>query len=62
MIGNARVAFTTRGSLEAIRYVGLTLRLKLCGRGPCAEADAARRLPPLRLMRCGRRAAVILVS
>jgi hypothetical protein len=42
--------------------VGLTLRLKLCGRGLRPEADAARRLPPLRLMRCGRRAAVILVS
>ena len=37
--------------------VGLTLRVKLCGRGPRAEADPARRLPPLRLMRCGRRAA-----
>jgi hypothetical protein len=43
-------------------FVRLTLRVKLCGRGPRAEADAARRLPPLRLMRCGRRAAVILVS
>ena len=26
-------------------FVGLTLRVKLCGRGPGAEADAARRLP-----------------
>ena len=25
--------------------VRLTLRVKLCGRGPRAEADAARRLP-----------------
>ena len=25
--------------------IGLTLRVKLCGRGPRAEADAARRLP-----------------
>jgi hypothetical protein len=42
--------------------VRLTLRLHLRGRGLRAEADAARRSPPLRLMRCGRRAAVILVS
>jgi len=34
--------------------VRLTLRVKLCGQGPRAEADAARRLLPLRLMRCGR--------
>ena len=26
-------------------FVGLTLRVKLCGRGLRAEADAARRLP-----------------
>src|ERR1051325_5664933 len=39
--------------------VGLTLRTELRG-GSDAEADAARRLPPLRLMRCGRRAAVTL--
>ena len=26
-------------------FVRLTLRVKLCGRGPGAEADAARRLP-----------------
>jgi hypothetical protein len=31
--------------------VRLTLRLKLCGRGLRAEADAARRSPPLTLMR-----------
>ena len=31
--------------------VRLTLRVKLCGRGPRAEADAARRSPPLTLMR-----------
>ena len=27
------------------RSIRLTLRVKLCGRGPRAEADAARRLP-----------------
>ena len=48
-----------RGACSLVR---LTLRVKLCGRGPSAEADAARRLPPLRLMRCGRRAAVKLVA
>ena len=32
-------------------FVHLTLRVKLCGRGLCAEADAARRSPPLTLMR-----------
>jgi hypothetical protein len=30
---------------DPARFVGLTLRVKLCGRGPPAEADAARRLP-----------------
>ena len=30
---------------EKGEFVGLTLRVKLCGRGPGAEADAARRLP-----------------
>jgi hypothetical protein len=39
--------------------VGLTLRTEPRG-GSGAEADAARRLPPLRLMSCGRRAAVTL--
>ena len=33
------------------RDVDLTLRVKLCGRGLRAEADAARRSPPLTLMR-----------
>ena len=28
-----------------VGFVGLTLRVKLCGRGPRVEADAARRLP-----------------
>jgi len=36
-----------------------TFRTELRG-GSCAEADAARRSPPLRLTRCGRRAAVTL--
>ena len=40
--------------------VHLTFGFKPHGRGPRAEADAARRLPPLRLMSCGRRAAVTL--
>jgi hypothetical protein len=43
-------------------FAGLTLRVKLCGRGPRAEADAARRLPHVTWRVCGRRAAVILVS
>ena len=30
--------------IAAVGYVGLTLRVKLCGRGPRTEADAARRL------------------
>ena len=50
-------ARTRREPLLRKRDVDLTLRAKLHGRGPRAEADAARRLPPLRLMRCGRRAA-----
>ena len=33
------------GKLRSASAVWLTLRVKLCGRGPCAEADAARRLP-----------------
>ena len=34
------------GALEALwLFVGLTLHAKLCGRGPGAEADAARRSP-----------------
>ena len=32
-------------ALAISRGVRLTLRVKLCGRGPHAEADAARRLP-----------------
>ena len=36
---------------RSCRFVGLTLRVKLCGRGLRAEADAARRSPPLTLMR-----------
>ena len=36
---------------SVVGFVGLTLRVKLCGRGPRAEADAARRSPPLTLMR-----------
>ena len=32
----------THGELASVH---LTLRVKLCGRGPGAEADAARRLP-----------------
>ena len=31
--------------MNAVPLVGLTLRVKLCGRGLRAEADAARRLP-----------------
>ena len=30
---------------RTVSFVRLTLRVKLCGRGPRAEADAARRLP-----------------
>ena len=32
-------------SEQSYVQVGPTLRVKLCGRGPGAEADAARRLP-----------------
>jgi hypothetical protein len=39
-----------------------TLRVKLHGRGPRAEADAARRLPHVSRRVCRRRDAVILVS
>ena len=38
-------ARTRREPLLRKRDVDLTLRVKLCGRGPRAEADAARRLP-----------------
>ena len=57
-------AYTFASALMTLQLfcVRLTLRVKLCGRGLRAEADAARRLPPLRLTRCGRRVAVILVS
>ena len=44
-------ARTRREPLLRKRDVDLTLRVKLCGRGLRAEADAARRSPPLRLMR-----------
>src|ERR1051325_6353582 len=53
-------AVILRPFLDVVRFcVRLTLRTEPRG-GPCAEADAARRLPPLRLTRCGRRAAVTL--
>ena len=35
----------TPGRLSVLCQINLTLRLKLCGRGPRAEADAVRRLP-----------------
>jgi hypothetical protein len=58
--------FFTRLVLGFLEYVNAavspTLQFKPHGRGSGSEADAARRSPPLRLMRCGRRAAVILVS
>jgi len=62
ILGDASYRVKRRLDDASLSLVGLTLRVKLCGQGPRAEADAARRLPPLRLMRCGRRAAVILVS
>lgn len=47
----SRVFLALSGASRHFPSVGLTLRVKLCGRGPLAEADAARRSPPLTLMR-----------
>ena len=42
----ASIPLRPRGyCLEERNHVGLTLRVKLCGRGLRAEADAAHRLP-----------------